>query len=71
MKTVESKSGELSLKDVVKIGLLVISFVGGFYFANIDLINGLIGQYVKPEHVGIATAFLYYFFKTLMKDNTK
>lgn len=59
------------MKDVVKITLLVISFLGGFYLANIDLVNGLIGQYMKPEHVGIATAFLFYFFKTLMKDNTK
>lgn len=71
MKIEKSKAWELSLRDYKKIILLILSFVAGFYFANTELVNAFIGQYVKPEHVGIATAFIYYFFKTLAKDNTK
>lgn len=71
MKTTGSKTGEMSLKDVGNVLFLAITFFGGFYLANTDLINSLIGQYVSPEHVGIVTTFVAYFFKQLMKDNTK
>lgn len=71
MKAEKSKAWEMSLKDWKKIVFLAVSFIAGFYFANTELVNAFIGQYVKPEHIGIATAFIYYFFKTLAKDNTK
>lgn len=71
MKTTGSKTGEMSVKDIGKVLFLAISFFGGFYFANTELINQLIGQWVSPEQVGIVTAFVAYFFKQLMKDNTK
>lgn len=66
-----SKSWQYSIKDLGKILFLVISFFGGFYLANTDLVNNLIGQYVSPEHVGIVTLFLAYAFKQLLKDNTE
>lgn len=71
MKTTGSTTGEMSLKDIGNVLFLAISFFGGFYFANTDLVNEIIGQSVSPEHVGIVTAFIAYFFKQLLKDNTK
>lgn len=71
MKTTGSKRGEMSLKDIGNVLFLVITFVGGFYFANLELVNELIGKYVSPEHVGIVTAFVAYFFKQLLQDNSK
>lgn len=71
MKTTGSKTGKMSLKDVGNVIFLAITFFGGFYFANTDLINQMIGESVSPEHVGIVTAFVAYFFKQLLKDNTK
>lgn len=71
MKTIWSKTGEMSLKDMGNVLFLAVSFFGGFYLANTDLVNNLIGQYVSPEHVGIVTTFVAYFFKQLMQDNTK
>lgn len=71
MKVSNSKSFELSLKDIGNIAFLVLSFIWGFYFANMDLVNEFIWNHVKPEYAGIATAFIYYFFKQLLKDNTK
>jgi len=71
MKIENSKSFELSLKDIGNIGFLVLSFVWGFYFTNTELVNQFIGHHVSPEYVWIATAFIYYFFKQLVKDNSK
>lgn len=71
MKTTGSKTGEMSLKDMGNVLFLAITFFGGFYIANTELINQAIGQYVSPQNVGLVTAFVAYFFKQLMQDNTK
>ena len=71
MKVNGSKKGELSLRDIGKVLFLIATFFGGFYIANTDLVNAFIGQHILPEHVGIVTTFIAYFFKQLMKDNTK
>lgn len=71
MKTTGSTTGEMSLKDMGNVLFLIITFFGGFYFANTDLVNDLIGQHVSPESVWIVTTFVAYFFKQLLKDNTK
>ena len=51
MKIEKSKAWEMSLKDWKKVLLLILSFIAGFYFANTELVNAFIGQYVKPEQV--------------------
>lgn len=71
MKVENSERFELSLKDLWNIGFLVLSFFGGFYLSNTELVNEFIWNYVRPEHVGILTTFIYYFFKQLLGDNSK
>jgi hypothetical protein len=51
--------------------LLAVSFFGGFYLANTEVVNGLIGQWISTENVGVVTLFVAYFFKQLMQNNTK
>jgi len=69
MKPDHSKTGEYSLKDLWNMLFLAFSFIGGFYLANTEMIDQLIGQHVAPEHVAIATTFVAYFFKQLLKNN--
>lgn len=71
MKQVGSKIGEMSVKDIGNVLFLALSFLWGFYIANTEMVNQLIGQYLQPEHVGIATTFIAYFFKQLLKDNSQ
>lgn len=71
MKTTGSKTGQISIKDVWNMVLLAVSFFGGFYLANTEVVNGLIGQWISTENVGVVTLFVAYFFKQLMQNNTK
>jgi len=71
LKVKNSGRLELSWIDVKNLLLMIVSFLGGFYFLNVELVNNLIGQYVWPEHLGIMTAFVYYFFKQFISDNSK
>lgn len=71
ISTTPSTTGKISRKDLLDMALLGISFFGGFYLANTEMINQMITSNVDPKWAGIIVAGLYYFFKKLLKDNTK
>ncbi len=71
MKLENSKIWEFSLKDILNISYLTLSFLFGFYMLNIELVNNYIAWFIDPKTAWIITAFLYYTAKQFLQNNEK